>query len=133
MPHRHTIRVRYAETDQMGVAHHGALVVWLEECRIEMLRDCGASYRELEANGVFMPVVELAIRYRRSLHFDDVAECATTVTNTGPSRMTFATVVSHAGAVCAEAEVTVAAVGRDGRLTRIPAEVVARMTAGPAP
>jgi acyl-CoA thioester hydrolase len=127
--HLHHIRVRYAESDQMGVAHHGAYVSWFEECRIELLRHLGASYRELEAQGVLMPVVELTVRYKRSLRFDDVADCTTSAVAKGPSRVVFTTIVRHGEQVCAEAEVTVAAVGRDGRPVRVPAEVVAKLEA----
>jgi acyl-CoA thioester hydrolase len=122
-----TIRVRYAESDQMGFAHHGAYVVWLEEARISWLREIGASYRDLEESGVFMPVVECAIRYRKSLRFDDVAELETTVAARGPSRISFATIVRHEGSVCAEGTVTVAAVTRAGRPTRIPAHVLSAL------
>lgn len=128
--HVHHIRVRYAESDQMGLAHHGAYVTWFEECRIEMLRQVGASYRELEAQGVLMPVVELNVRYKRSLRFDDIATCETSAVAKGPSRVVFTTIVKHGDQVCAEAEVTVAAVGRDGRPVRVPAEVVAKLTTG---
>lgn len=123
----HTIRVRYGESDQMGVAHHAAYITWFEECRIELLRALGASYRELEAGGVLMPVIELNVRYRRSLRFDDLATCETTAEAKGPSRVLFRTVVKHGDTVCAEAEVTVASVGRDGRPVRIPPEVLARL------
>lgn len=123
MPFTNTIRVRYGESDQMGVAHHGAYITWLEECRIEMMRARGTSYRQLEEQGIFMPVVELNIRYRRSLRFDDVAECTTTISERGPSRMTFSTVISGHGQVCAEARVTIAAVDGSGRPMRIPAAV----------
>src|SRR5258708_15814996 len=123
----HSIRVRYGESDQMGVAHHAAYVTWFEECRIEMMRSLGASDRDLEAQGVLMPVVELGVRYRRSLHFDDVATFTTTALAKGPSRLVFATAVTHGEHLCAEAEVTVAAMGRDGRPVRIPAEVVEKL------
>jgi acyl-CoA thioester hydrolase len=126
--HVHRIRVRYAESDQMGLAHHGAYVTWFEECRIELLRQAGASYRELEAQGVLMPVVELTVRYKRSLRFDDIAEFTTSAAAKGPSRVVFTTIVRHGDQVCAEAEVTVAAVGRDGRPVRVPAEVVAKLS-----
>ena len=53
----HTIRVRYGESDQMGVANHAAYITWFEECRIEMLRSLGVSYRTLEESGVMMPVI----------------------------------------------------------------------------
>ncbi len=123
--HIQSIRVRYAESDQMGFAHHGAYVVWLEEARIEWLRAVGASYRELEADGVLMPVIECTIRYRKSLRFDDVAELETSISARGPSRLTFATVVRHEGQVCAEGSVTVAAVTREGKPTRLPAKMAA--------
>lgn len=128
--HVHQIRVRYAESDQMGVAHHGAYVAWFEECRIEMLRSLGASYRELEAQGVLMPVIELSVRYKRSLRFDDVATCETSAAAKGPSRVVFTTIVKHGDQVCAEAEVTVAAVGRDGRPVRVPAAIVEKLSVG---
>ncbi len=123
----HTIRVRYGESDQMGVANHAAYVTWLEECRIELLRSLGAGYRELEERGVMMPVIELTVRYRRSLRFDDLATCETTAEVKGPSRVVFRTVVKNGDIICAEAEVTVASVDRTGRPVRIPPEVLARL------
>jgi len=123
----HIIRVRYGESDQMGVAHHAAYITWFEECRIELLRSLGASYRALEESGVLMPVIELNVRYRRSLRFDDLARCETTAEAKGPSRVQFRTVVKHGDLVCAEADVTVASVDRSGRPVRIPPEVLARL------
>lgn len=121
----HTIRVRYGESDQMGVANHAAYVTWLEACRIELLRSLGASYRELEAGGVMMPVIELNVRYRRSLRFDDLATCDTVAEIKGPSSVVFRTVVKNGDIICAEAEVTIASVDRNGRPVRIPPEVLA--------
>ena len=129
-PFVNTIRVRYGESDQMGVAHHAAYITWFEECRIEMMRSLGSSYRDLEARGVLMPVIELTVRYRRSLRFDDVASFATTATVAGPSRLVFATTVTHGDQLCAEATVTIAAMGKDGRPTRIPAELVEKLAGG---
>lgn len=129
--HLHTIRVRYGESDQMGVAHHAAYVTWFEECRIEMMRSLGHSYRMLEEQGCLMPVVELKVRYRRSLRFDDQASCLTTARSIGPSRLLFSTVVSLGQEVCAEAEVTVVATGRDGRPQRVPAALLAQVTSTP--
>lgn len=123
----HSIRVRYAESDQMGLAHHAAYITWFEECRIELLRSLGASYRELEERGVLMPVIEMNVRYRKSLRFDDLATCETTAEAKGPSRVLFRTVVKNGDTVCAEGEVTIASVSRDGRPVRIPPEVLARL------
>jgi len=66
-----TIRVRFAETDQMGVAHHSSYVVWLEAARVEWMRHLGLSYRELENEGISMAVASLQIQYRNAAYFDD--------------------------------------------------------------
>jgi acyl-CoA thioester hydrolase len=122
--HQHVIRVRYAESDQMGVAHHAAYVPWFEEARIEWLRARGRSYRQLEAEGLFMPVIELSVRYRRSLRFDDQATMFTTVVATGPSRLCFSTRIVYGEVTCAEATVTVAAVDAAGKPRRMPADLL---------
>jgi acyl-CoA thioester hydrolase len=119
-PHRIQIRVRYAETDQMGVAHHAAWVPWFELARIEWLRAQGRSYRDLETEGIFMPVTELSVRYRRSARFDDEVQLETTAAPQGPSRMVFTTRATRSDELLAEATVTVAAVDRQGRPRRLP-------------
>ena len=121
----HRIRVRYAETDQMAVAHHAAYITWLEEARIAWMRSHGLSYRDIEASGTIMPVVEVQISYQRAARFDEVLEFVTTAKATGPSRVVFSTVISRAGEQLASAAVTIAAVGKDGRPMRIPEEVKA--------
>ncbi|MDZ7801614.1 MAG: thioesterase family protein [Trueperaceae bacterium] len=75
-----TLRVRFAETDQMGVAHHGAYVVWMEVARVEWMRTLGLSYAALEASGVSMAVSRIDVRYRHAAHFDDLVriDCAMT-------------------------------------------------------
>jgi len=130
-PHLLTFRIRYAESDQMGLAHHAAYVVWLEAARIEWLRAQGLSYRALEEQGVLMPVIELTISYRRPLRFDDEIELSTIAAVLGPSRVAFTTSVRLAGdaTVRAEATVVVACVGRDGRPQRLP--VVLRTPVAP--
>jgi len=67
------LRVRYAETDKMGVAHHASYFPWMEAARTELMRDLGMSYRELEDRGFSLPVREAFCRYRRSLRYDDIA------------------------------------------------------------
>ena len=68
-PHR--VRVRYCETDRMGVAHHGSYVAWFEEARTEWLRRRGKSYRQMEEEGSFLQVVDMAIRYLKPTTYDD--------------------------------------------------------------
>jgi acyl-CoA thioester hydrolase len=67
------VRVRYVETDQMGVAHHASYFAWMEAARTELLRLKGLPYKELEARGYFLPVREAFCRYRRSLQYDNIA------------------------------------------------------------
>jgi acyl-CoA thioester hydrolase len=120
-PHQVRLRVRYSETDQMGVVHHAAWVPWFELARIEWLRAQGRSYRALEESGILMPVTELAVKYRRSAKFDDEIDLFTTAAAAGPSRLIFTTLARRDETLLAEATVTVAAVDRSGRPCRLPA------------
>src|SRR5205814_401214 len=69
--HSFRLRVRYAETDQMGVAHHAAYFVWFELARTEFCRSRGIDYAAMEAEGLFLPVVEAKCRYRQGAKYDD--------------------------------------------------------------
>ncbi len=69
--HITTIRVRYGETDQMGVAHHGAYVNWLETGRVELCRSLGVPYSTVEQAGFNMAVAEMTIRYHQPALFDE--------------------------------------------------------------
>ncbi|SNR71517.1 acyl-CoA thioesterase [Hymenobacter mucosus] len=66
------IRVRYAETDQMGYVYHGNYAAYFEVCRTEAFRQLGISYKDLEAEGVGMPVGEIRTRFRRPARYDDL-------------------------------------------------------------
>ena len=69
--HRFAIRVRYGDTDQMGVAYYGNYLRWFEIGRAEMMRSLGRTYREIEADGVRLPVVEAWCRYLKPARYDD--------------------------------------------------------------
>jgi acyl-CoA thioester hydrolase len=72
MPVITEVRVRYAETDQMGVVYYANYLVWFEVGRVELLRALGFSYRQLEAeHGCILPVIEATCRYRASARYDD--------------------------------------------------------------
>jgi len=66
------VRVRFAETDQMGIAHHAVYPVWMEAGRVQWLRSHGLSYRSIEDSGVSLAVSGLELRYRRAARFDDL-------------------------------------------------------------
>ena len=73
------IRVRYAETDQMGIVYYGNYAQYFEVGRVETIRSLGMSYKALEDMGVMLPVVEMNIKYLRPAHYDDVLNIQTTV------------------------------------------------------
>jgi acyl-CoA thioester hydrolase len=75
----HTFRVRYAETDAMGIVHHSSYVVWMEMGRTEFMRAYGFTYRELEQMGVLLPVLEINVRYRQPSYYDDELRITTRV------------------------------------------------------
>jgi len=74
-----TIRVRYAETDQMNVVYYGNYAQYFEVGRVESIRQLGLSYKDIEAMGVIMPVVELTAKYLRPAHYDDLLTIKTTL------------------------------------------------------
>lgn len=81
---RASVSVRYAETDMMGVVYHGSYLPWLEIGRTQLLKDHGVPYRVLEADGFFLPVVEVSLRYLRPAKYDDEV-VVTTVLREKPS------------------------------------------------
>lgn len=66
------VRVRYAETDQMGVVYHGNYAQYFEMGRVEWLRNMGVSYKWMEENGVMLPVVSLSMNYKKPARYDDL-------------------------------------------------------------
>ena len=83
------IRVRYAETDQMGIVYYANYLVWFEVGRTDLLRLTGWSYREMEADGFALPVVEAHCEYRQSARYDDELEIVTTGALVSPVRVKF--------------------------------------------
>jgi acyl-CoA thioester hydrolase len=117
-----TLRVRYAETDQMGVVYYAQYFVWFEVARTELLRQLGWSYRDMEASGVILPVIEAHCEYRRPARYDDEVEVRAEGRLTSPIRMEFNYEVAVAGqtGVVAAGRTAHAAVSRDGRPCRLP-------------
>ena len=74
-----SFRVRYNETDQMGVVHHGNYAKYLEIGRIEWLRSLGVSYKSMEDKGVMLPVVSLQINFKKSAIYDDLITVVTSM------------------------------------------------------
>ena len=89
MIHEHQIRVRYAETDQMRCVYYGNYAQYFEVGRVEFLRSRGLSYKDLEAEGVMMPVVELRIKYKRPATYDDLLTIRSQVAALTDKRVVF--------------------------------------------
>ncbi|MBN2055433.1 acyl-CoA thioesterase [bacterium] len=82
------LRVRYAETDAMGIVYYANYLVWMEVARVDMLREAGLDYRQVEASGIAFPVVEVQCTYRRPARFDDLVVISAAVTETASRRLT---------------------------------------------
>lgn len=123
------IRVRYAETDQMGVAYHGGYFAWFEVGRTDLLRGQGLTYRELEQEGLRLPVIEAHARFLRPAYYDDTLEIRTEVQALGGARVAFAYEVHRAGTSgpLATASTSHAAVDLEGRPRRLPVELRRRL------
>jgi acyl-CoA thioester hydrolase len=124
-----TIRVRYAETDQMGVAHHREYFAWFEVGRTDLLRGLGLSYRELEQQGIRLPVIEAQARYFTPAHYDDLLEIRTAVTAMTGARVSFAYEVRRAETegCLAVGSTSHAAIDPKGRPRRLPAHLRSRL------
>jgi acyl-CoA thioester hydrolase len=122
---RTQLRVRYAETDRMGVVYYANYFIWFEVGRTEWLRETGWSYREMEQDGVSLPVIEAHCDYRLPARYDDDIEITTSATLVTPVRIRFDYDVRRAGR---EAPLSIghtvhAAVDATGRPCRLPARV----------
>jgi acyl-CoA thioester hydrolase len=124
-----TLRVRYAETDQMGVAWHGGFFAWFEVGRTDLLRRRGCTYRDLEEQGLRFPVVEAQARYLKPARYDDVLEIHTRLTELGHVRLAFAYEVRREGTEgpLALGSTVHASLDREGRPCRLPDELRRRL------
>lgn len=102
--HRSQLRVRYAETDAMGVVHHAAYVPWLEVGRVNLLRAAGAPYGDIEARGLLVVLSDLQVRYRSPARFDDLIEVHTTLIALKSRQLVFEyrVVLAEQGNICVE-------------------------------
>jgi acyl-CoA thioester hydrolase len=126
MPESTTVvRVRYAETDRMGVVYYANYLVWFEVARADLLRALGWTYREMEESGVTLPVIEAHCEYRQPSHYDDELEVRTKGRMLSPVRMQFDyEIVRRDDAVIAAVGHTVhAALDTAGRPCRLPERV----------
>ena len=121
-----TVRVRYAETDQMGIVYYANYLVWFEIGRTDWLRETGWSYREIERDGLMLPVIEAHCEYRQGARYDDELEIKTRARLKSPVRIQFdyQIVRSSDEQAIADGFTVHAALDRQGRPVRLPARVL---------
>jgi acyl-CoA thioester hydrolase len=115
-----TVRVRYAETDRMGLLHHANYLVYFEQGRTELLRSCGLAYKDLEDKGYLLVIAKMEVRYRNPARYDDLLRVRTTVVRTTRVRIDHRYEVFRDRMLLAEGTSTLACVDRDGRLQEMP-------------
>jgi acyl-CoA thioester hydrolase len=123
MPDSHeiTVRVRYAETDRMGLLHHANYFVYFEMGRTEMLRSRGVSYREVEDSGHFLVIIDIGCKFKKPAYYDDLLTVRTTVARVTHVKIVHVYHVLRDGVVLAEGHSTLACVDREGKPQALPA------------
>jgi acyl-CoA thioester hydrolase len=129
------LRVRYAETDQMGVVYHANYLIWCEIGRTDFIRASGKRYAELEQDGVRLAVSDASIRFLASARYDDPIRVLTRLVDVRSRAMTFSYRVWHAGlgTLLVSASTTLVSLASDGRLAVMPPDVRAFLSASVSP
>jgi acyl-CoA thioester hydrolase len=132
--HRFTIRVRYGDTDQMGFAYYGNYLRWFEIGRAEMFRSLGRSYRDIEAQGIWLPVLEARCRYLKPARYDDEVVIETGVSELGRASVRFGYRILRAGndELLAHGETAHCYMAPGGQPVRPPEELLRLLAAAPA-
>jgi len=124
------VRVRYAETDQMGVVYHANYLVWCEIGRTELMRQLGFAYADVERAGVRLAVAEASLRYGQAARYDDEIRVVTTIAAVQSRTITFAyTLYRDAGdgtQLLATASTKLIAIDERGAPRRLPPELLQR-------
>ena len=116
-----SIRVRYAETDRMGLLHHANYLVYFEQGRTELLRSQGIAYKDLEDQGFLLVLTRVQVRYRSPARYDDLLTLRTTVVRTTLVKIEHRYELLRDGMLLAEGETTLGCVDREGKVQALPA------------
>lgn len=122
--HEIELRVRYSETDAMGLLHHSRYLTWFEIGRTELFRADGGDYRRMEELGLFFVVVKVEARYRRPARYDDLLRLRTTLTRRTSVRLEHAYQLFRNEELLAEGSSVLACVDRQGELKLIPDDLI---------
>src|SRR5205823_157075 len=115
-----TIRVRYAETDRMGLLHHANYLVYFEQGRTELLRGLGLSYRDMEDQGFFLVLTKVQVRYRSPARYDDLLTLRTMVMRTTLVKIEHRYELTRDGHPLADGDTTLGCVDRAGKVQPLP-------------
>jgi acyl-CoA thioester hydrolase len=115
-----TIRVRYAETDRMGLLHHANYLIFFEQGRTELLRSHGVSYKDLEDQGFLLVLTKIEVKYRWPARYDDLLTLKTIVTRTTSVRIDHRYELYCEGRLLAEGASTLACIDRESRPQALP-------------
>jgi acyl-CoA thioester hydrolase len=118
--HEIPIRVRYAETDRMGLLHHANYFVYFEMGRTELLRQRGFSYRDLEDAGTLLVIAEIGCKFKKPAYYDDLLILRTTVQRVTYVKIEHRYELFRDGELLAEGHSVLACVDRQGRPQRLP-------------
>lgn len=133
LAHELELRVRYAESDQMGVVYHANYLVWCEMGRTELIRQlAGVSYADLERAGVALAVSEASIRYHGSARYDDLVRVRTTLSEGRSRSVTFDYLITHAGtgARLASARTVLVSIDANGKPVVMPDDLRRKLQPG---
>jgi acyl-CoA thioester hydrolase len=114
------IRVRYAETDRMGLLHHANYLVYFEQGRTELLRSQGLAYKDLEDQGFLLVLTRVQVRYRKPARYDDLLTLRTIVERTSMVKIEHRYELLCDGQLLAEGQTTLGCIDRDGRPQMLP-------------
>jgi acyl-CoA thioester hydrolase len=115
-----TIRVRYAETDRMGLLHHANYLVYFEQGRTELLRSQGLAYKDLEDQGNLLVLTRIQVRYKSPARYDDLLTLRTTLIRTTMVKIEHRYDLLRDGLLLAEGESTLACIDRQGQVQALP-------------
>jgi acyl-CoA thioester hydrolase len=121
------VTVRYAETDMMGIVYHGSYLPWFEIGRTTLLKEHGISYRDLEAAGYHLPVLEVGVKYLKPALYDDVITVVTTLADKPLLRIQLTYEVRRGDELLATGQTVHAFIDREGRPVRPPSNFTSRM------
>lgn len=129
------VRVRFSETDLMGIVHHASYACYMEVARVEWLRRRGVAYAAWAQSGIHLPVVELAIKYRAPARFDDELDVEATLAEAGAAsvRFDYRIIRGSDGVLCAQGSTRLACVDDRGALRRITDEMIQALVLPDAP